>query len=68
MRVLKTKFQILKTKFQNNSSIGLFGFATDNYCLLPINLKKSIVDEIKKVLQVPVYKSRFIKLPSTTPT
>ena len=46
---------ILKTKFHNNPNIGLYGFATDSYCLLPKNLSKQQVESIKEVLNVPVY-------------
>jgi translation initiation factor 6 len=46
---------VLKSKFQNNPNVGLYGLATDSYCLLPKNLKKSLVQEIKSVLEVPVY-------------
>ena len=47
--------RILKLNFHSNSNVGLFGLATDSYCLLPKNLKDSIVDEIKNALKVPVY-------------
>jgi len=47
--------RILKISFQNNPNVGLFGFATDSYCLLPKNLKDSLVKEIKEALNVPVY-------------
>ena len=46
---------VLKTKFHNNPNIGLYGFATDSYCLLPKNLSKQLVESIKEVLNVPVY-------------
>ncbi len=46
---------VLKTRFHNNPNIGLYGFATDSYCLLPKNLSKRLVDEIEEVLDVPVY-------------
>ncbi|MEK6856630.1 MAG: translation initiation factor IF-6 [Nanoarchaeota archaeon] len=46
---------VLKTKFHNNPNIGLYGFATDSYCLLPKNLSKRLVEEIEEVLDVPVY-------------
>jgi len=49
------KMHVLKLKFHNNPNIGLYGFATDSYCLLPKNLSRKIVDEIKEVLNVPVY-------------
>ncbi len=46
---------ILKTSFHNNPNIGLYGFATDSYCLLPLDIKKELVENIKEVLKVPVY-------------
>ena len=46
---------VLKPKFHNNPNIGLYGFATDSYCLLPKNLSKRLVEEIEEVLDVPVY-------------
>ena len=46
---------VLKTKFHNNPNVGLYGFATDSYCLLPKNLSKQLVETIKEVLDVPVY-------------
>lgn len=47
---------VLRTNFHNNPNLGLFGFATDSYCLLPKNLNKNLVKEIKAVLKVPVYR------------
>ena len=47
--------RVLKLSFQNSSNVGLFGFATDSYCLLPKNLKDSLVNEIKEALAVPVH-------------
>ena len=46
---------VLKTKFHNNVNIGLYSFATDTYCLLPKNLSRQLVENIKEVLGVPTY-------------
>lgn len=46
---------VLKTKFNNNPNIGLYGFATDSYCLLPKSLSQKAIEEIEEVLDVPVY-------------
>ncbi len=46
---------VLKINFHNNSNVGLFGFATDTYCLLPKNLKSDLIKQIKEVLKVPIY-------------
>src|SRR3989344_9496733 len=51
----KNNMHVLKTKFHNNPNIGLYGFATDSYCLLPKNLSMQLVENIKEVLNVPVY-------------
>ena len=47
--------KVLQTKFQNNSNLGLYGIATDKYCLLPKNIKKNIVESIEETIKVPVY-------------
>ena len=46
---------ILKTNFNGNPNVGLFGFATDEYCLLGKEIKKYVAKEIEKVLKVPVH-------------
>lgn len=46
---------IWTTNFHGNPNIGLYGFATDKYCLLGDGLKKKILEHIEKVLKVPVY-------------
>ncbi len=45
----------LKISFNGNPNIGLYCFATDAYCLMPIHLSSKIVAKIKQVLGVPVY-------------
>lgn len=45
----------LKTSFYRNPNIGLYGFATDKYCLLGTGVDKKIVKEIKATLDVPVF-------------
>ena len=46
---------VFKTTFYNNSNLGLYGFATDSYCILAENLKHEIVEKIKLTLDVPVF-------------
>ena len=46
---------VFKTAFYNNSNIGLYGFATDSYCILAENIKPEIVEKIKSTLDVPVF-------------
>ncbi|MAG45352.1 MAG: translation initiation factor IF-6 [Nanoarchaeota archaeon] len=48
---------ILKTNFHNNSNVGLFGFATDTYCILPKNLPSTSIKQIQEALNVPIYQT-----------
>ncbi len=47
---------VLAASFQGNSNVGLYGFATDSFCLVGMNVEDSIVKDIEKVLKVPVHK------------
>ncbi|MBI3190668.1 translation initiation factor IF-6 [archaeon] len=47
----------LKTNFNGDTNIGLYGFATDKYCLVGVNNKK-----IKPVVGVPVFVCRILNL------
>jgi translation initiation factor 6 len=46
---------IWTTNFYGNSNIGLYAFATDEYCLIGYNLKRSIRERLEHALKVPVY-------------
>jgi translation initiation factor 6 len=48
-----------KIDFNGDPNIGLFGFATDSYCLLGASNKK-IAKRTKNILQVPEYHCRFL--------
>ena len=45
---------ILRTNFNGNPNIGLFGIATDEYCIIGSRLNQHLIEEIEKVLEVPV--------------
>jgi translation initiation factor 6 len=47
-------FKFLKTNFNTDPNIGLYGFATDEYCLLGSKPKKKIFEKIKKTVGVVV--------------
>ena len=47
---------VLKTNINGNPNVGLFGYCTNDYCLLGMEVKKKIADEIGKVLHVPVHR------------
>ncbi len=44
------------TRFNGNPNIGLFGFATDEYCLIGQSVPAGEVKLIKEALKVPVHK------------
>ncbi|MBU2639567.1 MAG: translation initiation factor IF-6 [Nanoarchaeota archaeon] len=47
--------EVLKTNFYGNPNLGLYGFATDKYCLIGRGLSEEIIEEIEQVLGVKVY-------------
>jgi translation initiation factor 6 len=47
---------ILITDFQGNPNVGLYGFATDEYCLLGKDVSEEKAKEISKVLEVPTHR------------
>ena len=46
----------LKTSFNSNPNIGLYGIATDEYCLLGLDVPKKSAEKISKTLEVPIYR------------
>ncbi|MBI4738729.1 translation initiation factor IF-6 [Candidatus Woesearchaeota archaeon] len=46
---------ILKTNFNGTPNVGLFGHATNSYCLLGADVQASKAKEIEKILRVPVH-------------
>jgi translation initiation factor 6 len=46
-------FKFLKAKFNGDPNIGLYGFATDDYCLLGIEPNK-ILNNMKKILKTDI--------------
>ncbi|MFC1697174.1 translation initiation factor IF-6 [Nanoarchaeota archaeon] len=50
------KMHILRTNFNGNPNVGLFGFATEEYCLIGKEVKKKDIKEIEKVLKVPCHR------------
>jgi len=43
----------LRTNFQGDPNLGLYGFATDKYCLIGVESKR-LREKLKEVLKVPV--------------
>ncbi|MBN1503210.1 translation initiation factor IF-6 [Candidatus Woesearchaeota archaeon] len=46
---------ILKTNIFGNPNVGLFGYANNNFCLLPFGASKKLKNEIFEALRVPCY-------------
>src|SRR3989338_10332990 len=46
---------ILTLNLDSNPNIGLYGYCTDEYCLLGKRVPEEIAKKIESVLQVPVY-------------
>jgi translation initiation factor 6 len=45
---------ILVTNYNSNPNVGLYGFATDKYCLLGTEVPENLDSEISEVLDVPI--------------
>lgn len=46
---------VLKTNFNGNPNVGLYGYCTDKYCLLGTEVPSACAKEIEEVLNVPVH-------------
>ena len=42
-----------------NSSIGIFGMATDKYAIVPYNIKKNVFEVAEKTLEVPIIRANI---------
>lgn len=64
MNLFAIKFMIkfLRTNFHGDPNIGLYGFATDKYCLLGLDLPLRIAERIYEILRVNV---KIIKISGT---
>lgn len=47
-------FKFLRTNFYGDPNIGFYGFATDSYCLLGVDLQQGILQKIKEILKTEV--------------
>lgn len=52
---------VLRTNFHGDMNLGLYGFATDRYCLLGLNSKK-IKAKLKNLLKVPVHSATVMDI------
>lgn len=51
--------KLYKASYHGNSNIGLYGFATDSYCILAPEFPPEQVKKIGEVLRVPIYQLRI---------
>jgi translation initiation factor 6 len=51
---------ILKTDINGNPNVGLYGFATNKYCLLGEEVSNKQAEEISKILNVPYFKLNIV--------
>lgn len=49
---------ILTTNYNSNPNIGLFCYATDKYCLVPVAFPKKLKKKFEEALGVPVYEMK----------
>ena len=47
-------FKFLRAKFNGDPNIGLYGFATDDYCILGLEPNKKILKQIKNILKIDI--------------
>lgn len=47
---------LLKTDFNGNFNVGLYIYATDEYCLIGQDVPNEMINEIEKALKVPIHK------------
>ena len=47
-------FKFLKADFNGDSNVGMYGFATDSYCLLGLQPKPSLRDKVKSTLNTEI--------------
>ena len=47
-------FKFSKAKFNGDPNIGLYGFATDSYCLLGLTPQKNVLDALRKTVGTKV--------------
>lgn len=47
-------FKFLRTNFSADPNIGLYGFATDDYCLLGYEPNKKLLNKIKTILKIEI--------------
>jgi translation initiation factor 6 len=49
---------VITSKYQGSSNIGLFCYATDKYCLVPVAMQDNQMEKFAEVLKVPIHRMR----------
>ncbi len=47
-------FKFLKANFNTDPNVGLYGFATDNYCLLGLKPKKKVLEKMRTTMKTEI--------------
>ncbi len=53
--------KLYKTNVQGNPNVGLYGFCTDEYCLVAPEFTQEQISKIQEVLRVPVYQIKIAR-------
>src|SRR3989344_5453602 len=51
----------MKINIHNNPNIGLYGIATDKYCLLGTHIPHELVQQMERILNVPVHQIKIYR-------
>ena len=51
---------LLRTLFNQDSNVGLYGFANDNVCLLSSTIEKKLAKKVSEILDVPVVQTHMV--------
>lgn len=50
-------FKFLRTDFNGDPNIGMYGFATDKYCFLGANVQQSLLQRVRETLKIEIISS-----------
>jgi translation initiation factor 6 len=50
-------FKFLRTNFNGDPNIGMYGFATDKYCFLGANVQQSLLQRVRETLKTEIVSS-----------
>lgn len=50
-------FKFLRTDFNGDPNIGMYGFATDKYCFLGANVQQNLLQRVRETLKIEIISS-----------